>query len=333
MDKNEVLLSFIIPVYNVEEYLEECLDSLILQDISCDDYEIICVDDGSTDKSGKILDAYAEKNENIVVVHKENGGVSSARNCGIDIAKGQYIWFVDADDFIRRNALSKIKSLILENKYDVIKILPYSFKDGETDVFTNAPAPAMSQQSIKDFLWTYILRSEHIHKNKIYFDTRISYAEDAVFMLQVNPFMQEVARITDGILYFYRQRLGSAVGQSINKKINSRMNAVLVCNEIIQGERVGNVVLAYKFKYVSVVKIMEVLFKLPETERKKFEKNLKELKMFPLKYSSEYTPKFRKAETTRVKKIRNTLIDYSYTRIGLLLLKLYYFVYNYFRKH
>ena len=90
-------ISIIIPVYNVEKYLRRCLNSIINQTYK--DIEIILVDDGSTDNSGKICDEYKEKDNRIVVIHKENGGLSDARNAGIDIAKGKYIGFIDSDDF------------------------------------------------------------------------------------------------------------------------------------------------------------------------------------------------------------------------------------------
>ena len=92
------LISIIIPVYNVEKYLEDCLNSVVNQTYK--NLEIILIDDGSTDNSGKICDLYAKKDNRIVVIHKENAGVSSARNVGLKIAKGLYIGFVDPDDYI-----------------------------------------------------------------------------------------------------------------------------------------------------------------------------------------------------------------------------------------
>ena len=90
-------ISIIVPVYNVELYLEECIESIIAQTYK--DVEIILIDDGSTDKSGAICDKIALKDERIIVVHKVNGGLSSARNLGIEIAQGKYIIFVDSDDY------------------------------------------------------------------------------------------------------------------------------------------------------------------------------------------------------------------------------------------
>src|SRR5690606_22590995 len=96
-------VSVIIPVYNTENYLRECLDSILAQTFT--DFEVLLINDGSTDSSGKICDEYAEKDSRIKVFHKENGGVSSARNLGLDNAKGEWICFVDSDDEILQDAL------------------------------------------------------------------------------------------------------------------------------------------------------------------------------------------------------------------------------------
>ena len=90
-------VSVIIPVYNVEQYLNRCIDSVLNQTYK--DFEIILVDDGSTDKSGEICDVYAEKDSRITVIHKENGGLSDARNFGIDAARGDFLTFLDSDDY------------------------------------------------------------------------------------------------------------------------------------------------------------------------------------------------------------------------------------------
>ncbi len=101
-------LSIIIPVYNVELYLSHCLDSCLNQDLSYSEYEIITINDGSIDESGNILDAYRQKYSNIKVISQENKGLSVARNIGILEAKGEYIWFVDSDDYIVENSLGSI---------------------------------------------------------------------------------------------------------------------------------------------------------------------------------------------------------------------------------
>ena len=97
MANNQPLISVIVPIYNVEKYLHKCIDSIIKQTLK--DIEIILVNDGSTDNSEKIIDEYAQKDNRIIAIHKENGGQSSARNMGLDIAKGKYIGFIDSDDW------------------------------------------------------------------------------------------------------------------------------------------------------------------------------------------------------------------------------------------
>ena len=98
MEIEKEKISVIIPVYNVEKYLKRCLDSVINQTYK--NLEIILVDDGSTDNSGKICDEYAKNDKRIIVIHKENGGVSVARNIGLDICTGDYVNFIDSDDWI-----------------------------------------------------------------------------------------------------------------------------------------------------------------------------------------------------------------------------------------
>lgn len=106
----EELISVIIPVYNVEKYLEQCLKSVIKQTYK--NIEIILVDDGSTDDSGKICDEYAQKDSRIVIIHKKNGGLSDARNVGIDNAKGQYITFIDSDDDVIKEYVEYLYKLL-----------------------------------------------------------------------------------------------------------------------------------------------------------------------------------------------------------------------------
>jgi len=111
-------LSIVVPVYNVENYLERCLQSLIVDNKSF--LEVILVDDGSTDSSSEICDRYAEKYENISVIHKENGGLSDARNAGLFVSHGDYVWFVDSDDSISSGILDEFKNLVESNEPDII---------------------------------------------------------------------------------------------------------------------------------------------------------------------------------------------------------------------
>ncbi len=104
------MITVIVPVYNVEDYLENCIDSIL--NSTCDDFELILVDDGSTDKSGLICDHYKPKENRIKVIHKENSGVSGARNMGLDNAQGDYISFIDGDDVIHPMMLGILRTTL-----------------------------------------------------------------------------------------------------------------------------------------------------------------------------------------------------------------------------
>ncbi|QNL42196.1 glycosyltransferase [Streptococcus sp. NSJ-72] len=112
-------LSVIIPVYNVEKYLERCIESVLVQNYNS--YEIILVDDGSTDSSPIICDKYAQKFKHVSVVHKKNGGLSDARNVGIQNAKGKYVFFLDSDDWIVKDMFANVSNVLVTNEYDIFQ--------------------------------------------------------------------------------------------------------------------------------------------------------------------------------------------------------------------
>lgn len=111
-------ISIIVPVYNAENYLHRCVDSLLAQTFL--DFEILLIDDGSPDESGKICDEYAQKDERVLVFHKENGGVSSARQCGLDHAQGEYVIHVDPDDWVETNMLEELYSKAKGESVDMV---------------------------------------------------------------------------------------------------------------------------------------------------------------------------------------------------------------------
>ena len=113
----EKLVSVIIPAYNIERYISRCLDSIMAQ--TYNNLEIIVIDDGSKDQTAEILDDYQKRDSRIIVVHKENGGVSSARNNGLDIATGDYISFVDGDDLIESNMYEILVKILEKEKTDI----------------------------------------------------------------------------------------------------------------------------------------------------------------------------------------------------------------------
>lgn len=128
-------ISIIVPIYNVEKYLKECVESILTQ--SFKNFELILVDDGSPDNSGKMCDEFALTDNRIRVIHKENGGLSSARNAGLDIIKGEYVCFVDSDDFIHKNMLKILNRLLTENNCEIAVGKFKKFKDNDIIDFDN----------------------------------------------------------------------------------------------------------------------------------------------------------------------------------------------------
>ena len=141
------LFSIIIPVYNVEQYLEDCVESVLVQREMLGQIEIILIDDGSRDNSGLLCDRLAEKHEKVLVFHKENGGLSSARNCGVANASGKYVMFLDSDDVIESNTLQKLKDAVVQHPgTDVIV-----FDGAEDDKKSQSPMRRLVQTEIQCF--------------------------------------------------------------------------------------------------------------------------------------------------------------------------------------
>lgn len=206
-----MFLSFVVPVYNAERYLPECLDSLLAQDIS--DYEIVCVNDGSRDTSPKILDQYAAKYGNIRVISKENGGVVSARNAGLASAQGDYVWFVDADDFLLPNILSSLRDEAVQTACDRLIVGGYQFTDRLTDeeiALSQRRALAINSPWYDAVVWRSLLRREFLLKNGLSFRyPELTHGEDGLFMYEVGLYAPKTVEIEQA-LYCYRVHSGSA---------------------------------------------------------------------------------------------------------------------------
>lgn len=221
------LLSIIIPVYNVEKYVATCLDSVLEQDIGHDEYEIICINDGSTDGSLQILQEYAEKYNNIVVIDKPNEGVSATRNLGIEKAQGEYIWFIDADDWIARNCLGYIFDIIKKHNVSVVQ-LQYDYIKAEWRVQQCQTYVAEKEKLQYELLkepqpygicWS-IVNKKLIVENKLRFFQHLPYGEDLIFIRSIFDCIKlqqkqcdeyTTAHCTGSIFYFYRQNENSAM--------------------------------------------------------------------------------------------------------------------------
>ncbi len=210
-------ISIITPVFKVEKYLNKCIDSILAQ--SFHDWELILVDDGSPDDSGKICDKYAEKDERIRCIHKQNGGVSSARNLGVDIAEGEFITFVDSDDYIGPTYLQDF----IDNKdYDLILtgLTRYS-NENEQKLFGNEEVCyADLVKFIKDWKETFdkskltigglsfvaakAIRASIIKDNNIRFNQEMILGEDTCMVFDCLRYSQNVKIIRGNNYYYYQ---------------------------------------------------------------------------------------------------------------------------------
>lgn len=193
-----VAVSVIVPVYNVEDYLEECLDSVLNQTFG--DYEIICVDDGSTDSSGKILSRYAKADPRVKIVTQENRGLSGARNVGLDIASGEYVYFLDSDDKLRSDALEKLVRVAKAEKLDQVVFSASVFVDGAgSPELRKRVAVFERYYSLQDELCGKVLRGEDLFSKTVTSDKFL--ASVPLRFTRLSVLRESGLRFPEGVLH------------------------------------------------------------------------------------------------------------------------------------
>ena len=226
--------SVIVPIYNVEEYLKRCIDSVLCQTFG--DFELILVDDGSPDGCGAICDEYKLKDERIKVIHKKNGGLVSARQAGAEIAGGEYILNLDADDYIAPDTLKEGARIIKNTGADIItfsynSVRNYIVCEKRDDI---APEGLYTKEEMKEKIYPMLLCNENM-KHCLYFlsgriikadiikpiqlgiDTKVSHGEDVCVVIP-SFFKAQKAYVSHKGMYFYTDR----DGQSLSSKFNPR---------------------------------------------------------------------------------------------------------------
>lgn len=221
------LVSIIVPVYKVEKYLKRCVDSLTNQTLS--DIEIILVDDGSPDNSGEICDSLQEKDCRIKVIHKTNGGLSSARNAGVKIAQGQYIGFVDSDDDVALDMYEKMYSVAKRENVDFVmsdyqricadgrcylKTLDipsglYEKKQMRRIIFPNLIMGENIEYGPLLSVWHCLYRTDFLRQNNLYFDEKVRWSEDNIFSAIAGYCCERFYYMKGEGLYHYYQNEGT----------------------------------------------------------------------------------------------------------------------------
>ena len=237
-------ISVIIPVYNVAPYLSMCMESCMDQTLF--DIEIIAVDDGSTDGSGRMLDEYRERDPRIRVIHKENGGLSSARNAGLRAAQGEWIVFLDSDDCLSDDACERIWREANEGPTDIIvfgtEIFPeYPRANGwyysvltvhSHRVHGFSPKMFFFTPGTMPFVWREAFSKKILDQTGVMFDESLRYGEDLIFQCEVFPFAQEVSYIADN-LYHYRWIRPGSLMENINDDYAAKIRKHLPMARII----------------------------------------------------------------------------------------------------
>lgn len=225
-------LSIIVPIYNGEKYVGECLDSLLDQNIQRDTYEIIVIDDGSTDNTRKILQQYGSMYDNIQWLSQPNSGASVARNNGLQRAQGEYVWFVDGDDCICKDAIPLIYNILQKEKCD---ILTFDFKNAQTTNYKKTVgvlSDYLTDGIVGSYTWSNIARRELLAHNNIWFNKDIIFGEDILFWYTAFIYSQSIVSIKK-CLYYYRVHSNSVTASAITEDMRERRIADIIKKGIV----------------------------------------------------------------------------------------------------
>lgn len=344
-------LSIIVPVYNVEKYLEECLDSILEQTFT--DYELILVDDGSTDRSGVICEQYRKKTDVIKVIHKENGGLVSARKAGISVACGKYIGYVDADDKIEQTMYQKLCEDAVKSNADIVICDVWQW-DGknkypiaqnlESGVFSKEQliqkiypnilyAGQYYQFGFLPAMWNKIYRRDILEKNQLLVDDRIRIGEDAACSYLCILDADKVSYLKNEYEYYYRLNRNSMCQNWTNKNISS---ASILLNYLYERlMEYDNDSLMEQYWYYYSYMFTNMLYDYGEAVRRKqitcnVEKDFKEIlnsksfQVFKTYYETIKIPFYRKivADSVICNKAFDTLMWKLFVRLRAFIVKM-----------
>ena len=329
MKKNSVV-SVIIPVYNVEKYLERCISSIINQTYK--NLEIILVDDGSTDNSGRICDTYANVDDRIRVFHKKNGGLGSARNYGFDKSNGDYILFLDSDDYIEKNTIDKMISI---GKYDIV-CCGFDRVDEETKKIyskemINLPFDEIiiNKENIMEtaFLspsgWGKLYKRNIIENIK--FSNNKKSIEDILFYLELMPNVKSIGFVKE-VLWHYMVRKNSLIMSLTIEKADLFEQELLKIKEKYERNNYSSYIFDYLTLQVIIHNCISIPSRLYNNKDCNISKRIKHIK----KYMDENFPNWKKIRINIkgriIKKMAIYIIIFMY-KIGIF--KVFLSTYNF----
>lgn len=335
-----MFLSIIIPTYNDEQYLDECLGSCLAQDI--DDYEIICVDDGSTDRTPQMLDAYSEKHPRISVIHKEHG-VGYGRNIGMAHARGDYLWFVDHDDMIEANCLGSFRKKILQSDCDRLVFHYYEFFNAlspEECAHRDAgQLRATKTDRVDSVVWTSIVSKRFLLEHDIWphskrlGDRPVSYGCDAFFVRECKEAGARIETLTDRPYYYYRKYLGQSVNDysdaAVKRRIDSYLSFALMYRDEYEQDLQRSQTPSFPLCLNYVVAVRTCAQSIQAFHRKHRRAGMARMReegLFPLKLPQVYTDHYSwrdcVAAPNGMGPLRSIAFYYSVHPVGLFLFEL-----------
>mgnify|MGYP002626214504 CR=1 FL=1 len=298
--------SFIVPVYKVESFLPQCIDSILSQDFS--DFELLLINDGSPDGSGAICDSYSKRDQRISVIHKKNEGVSIARNVGIDAARGEFVIFVDSDDWVDKRLLAVVDKYA--DDYEIIFFGHSNYcQNGDIISFHPRMASCFNRHEMEDeifhlkvnsakfeffgYTWNKVFRSSVIKRNKLKFAASLTVREDELFTMD---FCQHISTLKVVSESLYNYRYLNAGLSSVSKSSDEILIYANSLKRRINGWGSEKLRSLDRFRYAisllnaayeerNIIYCIQLTFEAYKIKKKTYEDSFKYAKKGPIRYN------------------------------------------------
>ena len=311
---NHPILSIIIPLYNCEKYIKQCLDTIFRQEMNESEFEVIVIDDGSKDSGYSLASEYAKRQQNILVVKQENQGVACARNNALEKATGDYVTFVDADDMLVFGSLSTLIKIAVENKADIVKAahkevpedavcedFSSSHDNSSIQIMTGEEAIVNVTRMKEGYCWGYLISRKLITDNRLSFPPKVAFMEDWAFITQAILKSRTFVN-ADVLLYLYRRNSSSCMANVTTEKMLLGCQAIDIVANLTK-DTYGdvrkklsdnvcvniNIVLWFTIHYRSIFNRKKEIIKallqlLQQVDRTYIPESLKLFRLFPSMY-------------------------------------------------
>ena len=311
---NHLVLSIIIPLYNCEKYIKQCLDTIFRQEMNESEFEVIVIDDGSKDSGYSLASEYAKRHQNIFVVKQENQGVACARNNALEKATGDYVTFVDADDMLVSGSLGKLIKIAVENKADIVKAahkevpedavcedFSSSHDNSSIQIMTGEEAIVNVTRMKEGYCWGYLISRKLITDNRLLFPPKVAFMEDWAFITQAILKSRTFVN-ADVLLYLYRRNSSSCMANVTTEKMLLGCQAIDIVANLAKDTSGDvrkklsdnvcvniNIVLWFTIHYRSIFNRKKEIIKallqlLQQVDRTYIPESLKLFRLFPSMY-------------------------------------------------